>query len=240
MKRYAYCLTEGTEGIAAPPEKLQGIAGAQIQIFQAENFSLLVSDFSGDVVPLDRANVLVHAAVVRSVLDRTTPLPFRFGMLVSEEQLRSFLNARREAIAASLALVRGRVEMNVKIIADLKDQLPGNEDSQQKPGTAFLAGKRREILGSEARAAEAKNVAGWLEDLVSATVRETRINRIVTDKLLVAAAHLVERASVAEYRDRLKTGRLERPELKFLVSGPWPPYSFANIELEFHKPFGVS
>jgi hypothetical protein len=34
--------------------------------------------------------------------------------------------------------------------------------------------------------------------------------------------------------------RENRPELHFLFSGPWPPYSFANIELEFKSQIGVS
>jgi len=34
--------------------------------------------------------------------------------------------------------------------------------------------------------------------------------------------------------------RDERPDLHFLLSGPWPPYSFANIELDVKTQFGVS
>jgi gas vesicle protein GvpL/GvpF len=50
----------------------------------------------------------------------------------------------------------------------------------------------------------------------------------------------VERDFVDEYRARLKVARAERPDLHFLVSGPWAPYSFANIDLEFTTRFGVS
>ena len=39
---------------------------------------------------------------------------------------------------------------------------------------------------------------------------------------------------------RLGEARKTRPELHFLVSGPWPPYTFSNIELEFKSQFGVS
>jgi hypothetical protein len=34
--------------------------------------------------------------------------------------------------------------------------------------------------------------------------------------------------------------RNNRPDLSIRLSGPWPPYSFANIELEFKSQFGVS
>ncbi len=164
MKLYAYCLTEDIDAL---PETLQGIAGAEVRLFKTENFSLLVSEFSGDVVPVNRENALAHAAVVRSVLDRTTPLPFRFGTLGTEDQLRNYVTARRDALLAKLAQVRGCVEMNVKIISE-RDAAPEVEDQvPEKPGTSFLLQKRREIVGSEARAAEAKTVAGWLEGVLA-------------------------------------------------------------------------
>jgi hypothetical protein len=61
-----------------------------------------------------------------------------------------------------------------------------------------------------------------------------------TEKLIVAAAHLVDRKKVTKYRERLAEARKTRPELHFLVSGPWPPYTFSNIELEVKTRFGVS
>jgi hypothetical protein len=230
MKLYAYCLTEGVDSM---PERVQGISGAEVRIFKTVDFSLLVSDFAGEVVQVHRESALVHAAVVRSVLDQTTPLPFRFGTLVTEDQLRSYLTARRDALFANLARVRGCVEMNVKIISDTKEVVPSDQHSPEKPGTAFLAEKLR-------GASEAKNVAGWLGGVLGEAVRETLIKTNLTDQLLLAAAHLVERGSVARYREIVKAARAERPELKFLISGPWPPYSFANIELEFNTLFGVS
>jgi hypothetical protein len=136
--------------------------------------------------------------------------------------------------------VRGCVEMNVKIISDRDPVEEVEEQLAEKPGTSFLLQKQREITGSEARAAEAKTVADWLEGLMGEGVRGTQIKTNITNQLLLAAAHLVERQSILEYRERLKAARAERPELKFLTSGPWPPYSFANIDLEFHTQFGVS
>ena len=230
MKLYAYCLTEG---IDSPAESLTGINGSPVRLLNLNEFSLLVSDFAGDTVPVSRDNALAHAAVVRSVLDQTTPLPFRFGTLVTQQQLENYVTIRRDALQAKLELVRGCVEMSVKIIWDRPwtEEPPVTEPD--KPGTAFLVEKRRELLGSETRAEEAKKIARWLTERLGEAVREKDFRANSTDKLLLTAAHLVERSSVAEYRSLLKNARLERPELHFLASGPWPPYSFANIDLEF-------
>jgi hypothetical protein len=45
----------------------------------------------------------------------------------------------------------------------------------------------------------------------------------------VRAAHLVERERVVAYRERLRSLGAERVGLRFLTSGPWPPYSFSDV-----------
>jgi hypothetical protein len=242
MKVYVYCLTTGIDAL---PHPLRGITGAEVRLLKAGDFSVLVSDFAGDKAPVNRENVVSHAAVVQSTLEHTTPLPFRFGVVVTPAQLESFVTARHDALKARLDLVRGCVEMSVKVISSGNNGKPQRLEEQtstlgDKPGTMFLLEKRHELLGSEARVAEAQQIASWLQAQIGEVVRETRIETNLTDKLLLATSHLVERGVVEQYRTRLKSARLERPELNFLVSGPWPPYSFANIDLEFKTQFGVS
>ena len=238
MKLYVYCLVEALDEL---PRPLHGISGAEVRLLSWDNLSLLVSDFAGEVVPVSRENAMAHAAVVQNILASTTPLPFRFGTLVTEEQLRSYVAAKREELAAKLKRVRGSVEMSVKMIWDREwTPEPATNTGHEKPGTAFLSEKRREILGGEARADEAERVAEWLEGQVYEVVTETYLTKNPTEKLLLASAHLVKRDDLPRYRTLIKDARQQRPELHFLVSGPWAPYSFANIDLEFNRHFGVS
>ena len=237
MKLYVYCLAEGVDAIA---ETIRGVSNAPVRIVTIEDFVVLVSNLEGETVPVNRENVLAHAAVVRSVLDQATPLPFRFGTLVTEEQLSSYIRSRKTALEERLAHVRDCVEMSVKIIWKVTEDQPELPVAEQGTGTAFLAEKRREILGDERRAAEAKEIAGWLHQSISGLTRDDQVSLRPNEALMLAASHLVERASLKQYQAKLAEARENRPELHFLVSGPWPPYSFVNIELEFKTQFGVS
>ena len=238
MKLYAYCLVESIDALSEP---VRGISGAPVRLERIEDLGILVSDFNDDAVPVTHENALDHAAVVRSVLDRTTPLPFRFGTLVTEQQLRSYIMARKPALETNLSLVRDCVEMSVKIIWEVpKDKEVEPQQSDQGLGTTFLAEKRRELRGSEFRAAQANEVSTWLQKSVSGLTRGEKVSLQSAEKLFLSAAHLVPRAKIQQYREKTAQVREERPELHFLLSGPWPPYSFANIELEFKTQFGVS
>jgi len=236
MKLYAYCLVEDVAALDATP---LGISGAAVRLMRVDEFAVLVSSFDSETVAVTRENALDHAAVVRSVLDRTTPLPFRFGTLVTEQQLSSYIAARKPALQSRFALIRGCVEMSVKIIRELS---PGHGASQGEitNGTTFLEEKRREIRGSEQRADEVNEIAKWLHEQVETLTRDEHVIVRPAEKLVVAAAHLVARDKISRYRETITTAREKRPELHFLLSGPWPPYSFANIELEFKSQFGVS
>jgi hypothetical protein len=240
MKLYLYSLAEKIDSLAAP---VSGIAGARVDLINLEDFSLLASEFEGDSTPLvTRDNVLAHAAVVSSVLNQTTPLPFRFGTVLSEEHLRSYLTSHEAALEAKLSQVRGCVEMSVKIIwnMDQEENKESAEGGSEGPGAKFLKEKQREILGSERRTEQANQVAAWLREQIGSYLQQENTSLCPTDKLIVAAAHLIRREQLTEYRDRLAEARKTRPELHFLVSGPWPPYTFSNIELEFKTRFGVS
>jgi hypothetical protein len=237
MKLYVYCLVEGIDALNGP---VLGISGAAVRLHKFEDLGVLVSDFNTDAVPVTRENAMAHAAVVRNVLDRTTPLPFRFGTLVTEQQLRSYISARKPALETNLALVRGCVEMSVKIIWEVSTDKEEEQQKEQGAGATFLAAKRREILGSEVRAAQAKEISTWLHETVSGSIKGEKINVQPSERLFFSAAHLVERANLNRYREKVAGARAARPDLHFLTSGPWPPYSFANIELEFKTQFGVS
>src|SRR5262245_32719946 len=116
MKLYAYCLVEDLDAFDATT---RGISGAAVRSLQIDEIAVLVSDFNADSVAVTRENALDHAAVVRNVLDRTTPLPFRFGTLVTEQQLSSYISARKPALQTRFAHVRGCVETSVKIIREI-------------------------------------------------------------------------------------------------------------------------
>jgi hypothetical protein len=238
MKLYLYCLVEGIDALSGP---VRGIAGVPVRLEEIEGLGVLVSDFNDDAVPVTQENAIHHAAVVRSVLDRTTPLPFRFGTLVTEQQLRSYIRTRMPALETNLAQVRDCVEMSLKIIWDVpKDKVDEPNKSEHGIGTTFLAAKRREILGSELRAAQAREISTWLHKILSGLTRAEKVSTQPSEKLFLTAAHLVPGASLKQYREKALQVREERPDLHFLLSGPWPPYSFTNIELEFKTQFGVS
>jgi hypothetical protein len=89
--------------------------------------------------------------------------------------------------------------------------------------------------------AQKGQLSAWLREKLGDLVKEEKISVVPSQTVILARAdHLIERVNVEEYRTKMARAVEERPEVRFMVSGPWPPYSFANIELEFSSQFGVT
>lgn len=239
MKLYAYCLSD--EVTAGAVESETGVAGAGPRLLRRGEISAVVSDFADERAAVTRENVLAHERVVRRVLTETTPLPFRFGTVISGERLQSYLDSRQDSLRAQLGRVRGCVEMSVKVIwnPDAITEEAARDEARETSagevlfaaagrGTAFLAAKRREILGAQSLRERADDLAAWLGECLGDVVREAEVSLRPTESLVLSAAHLVERARLKEYRASLGRARRERGDLHFLTSGAWPPYSFTS------------
>jgi hypothetical protein len=187
-------------------------------------------------------NVLSHERVISHVLAQTTPLPFRFGALLRRAELDGYVESNRPSLLAMLARVRGAVEMSVKII--LKpgsgDEAAGEREEPAQAeagiglGARFLAAKQRELAENRMSEERAVEIATWLAERLAGLVNDSVVRLRPSRGLAVSVAHLVERRCVDEYRERLRRGREERPELLFLTSGPWPPYSFCDLTTRSH------
>jgi hypothetical protein len=240
MKLYAYCLSD--EVTARMIESVEGLAGAKPYLIERGEISAVVSDFADERAAVTREHVTAHERVVRHVLSETTPLPFRFGTIISEERLLSYLDSQATSLKLQLERVRGCVEWSVKVSWNLEavrqEALRDDDTALWSPveagsksegsGTAFLLAKRREILGEKVLRERAEEISSWLNGALSEVVREAQVNLQPRDSLVLAAAHLVERERLAEYRLALERARAEKKDLHFLTSGAWPPYSFTS------------
>ncbi len=234
---YVYCLSD--EVTAEMLEGARGISGREPRLIEFDGISAVVSEFAEERIAVAREHVLAHERVVSRVLAHTTPLPFRFGTLASQERLESYVVSQKSSLKLALERVRGAVEMSVKIIWNVEEagrKAVGHEAeavtnivASAGAGTKFLMEKQRAIACDELLKERAESLQKWLEKTVKDIVKESSVQIEPAEKLFLAASHLVLREKLDEYRARVEKARGEQPELHFLTSGPWAPYSFSSL-----------
>ena len=127
MAWYAYCLTEQqslNNGVRTRRpfvlEGIQGVNGAPVLSYPSGEFAVVVSEYDraaegGD--KLEDKTVLEHARVVSVCFRHGTVLPFRFGTIFdSDEALRQAVRTNRRAFGTSVARLRGKAEMHLKVL----------------------------------------------------------------------------------------------------------------------------
>ena len=152
-------------------------------------------------------------------------LPARFGEVFADEAaLAGRLDPREREIAAALALVRGCVQMTLRVFGEPE---PAPEPPEIAPaggpGTRHLAARRRQREWARSLP-EIEPLRAALQPLL----RAERIERHAAAGPLVGTAyHLIPRAQAGAYLEALEAARGRIGGRRVAATGPWPPYAFA-------------
>jgi len=236
MAWYAYCLTEQqtlTNGSRARRpfllEGIQGVNAVPVLSYPSGEFAVVVSEFDRSADKLEDKAVLEHARVVSVCFRTGTVLPFRFGTLFdSDEALRQAVRANRRAFGQSVARLRGKAEMHLKVM--VRDgSLRGALADVQLPDTVggeYLVKLREKASKDRERQTKARALSVQVHKMFNPLEEEISCKRVNTDGMLIDIAHLIDSKSVEKYQNRYSSAAKQLKNCELSVSGPWPPYHF--------------
>jgi hypothetical protein len=199
----------------------EGLAGEPLRLVACGPVSAVVGEPESRP-RADRAALTGHDTAVRRLAERFGALlPARFGeWLPDESALAARLEPRAAELAEALALVRGCVQMTLRVFGE-----PLPESSEEKeaggPGARYLAARRR----AWERARSLPEIDP-LREALRPFLRAERMERKATGLMLGTAFHLVPRPRTGDYLRVLEDTRARLGGRRVAVSGPWPPYAF--------------
>ncbi|MEU8631758.1 GvpL/GvpF family gas vesicle protein [Amycolatopsis sp. NPDC048633] len=185
--------------------------------------------------PVDGALVELareHDAVVRAVFRHGAVLPLRFGTILDgEDAALRLLKAGYDQARDCLDEVAGHREWGVRV-RHAEPATTTRPDATGLTGTQYLV-RRHERLKAIRRAREdVGTAAGRLQDALRRHAADS-IGRARPHGVLVNTAFLVETGREAAFHAEFEWFARELREAGATVetSGPWPPYSFTDVEL---------
>jgi hypothetical protein len=146
-------------------------------------------------------------------------LPVRFGTTFTDEHaLLAELERHGEALRAQLERLRGCVELAVRV------GLATADDSVVQDGRSYVETKltRRHVQQEIVQ----ETLAPLAEFAVHARTEEGRSQGEV-----VCASYLVPSDGVERFAEQVRVVADRHPELWLSCTGPWPPYSFVELEV---------
>ena len=225
---YLYCLLPDD---VVPPGDLRGVGGAPVELRRTGRLACWVSPLDGVPDPTVE-EIRRHNAVVGAVLATGhSPLPVRYGQwLADEASLAERLGAGASEYLRALERVRDAVELGVRVLdpepaSFAPAELPAPEG--RGAGTAYMRALSARLESERRTDFRGREIAESLRATLGSIVRAERIDALRSRNGVVSIAHLVERSGVETYRGFIHAFGHGRTDLRFFVSGPWPPYSFA-------------
>lgn len=237
MAWYAYCLTEqqilqnGTR--SRRPcliEGIQGVNGAPILSYPSGEFTVVVSEYDrAGGEKLGEKAVLEHARVVSVCFRMGTVLPFRFGTVFdTDEALRQAVRGNRRAFGLSVAKLRGKAEMHIKVVlrdGSLRDAMT-NIELPDTVGGEYLSKLREKAWRERERQTKARALSVQVHKLFNPLEEEVSCKRVDAQGMLIDIAHLIDSKSVEKYQNRYTSAAKQLKNCEVAMSGPWPPYHF--------------
>src|SRR3974377_495657 len=236
MAWYAYCLTEHltlANGVRARRPYLldgvQGVNGAPVLSDPSGEFAVIVSEFDRTTAKLDEKSVLEHARVVSLSFRTSTVLPFRFGTIFdTEEALRQAVRANRRTFCESVAKLRGKSEMRIKVVlrdGSLREAMEEIE-LPDTVGREYLAKLREKASRERDRQTRARALSVKVHKTFNPLEEEVSCKKVAQDGMMIDIAHLIDSKSVEKYQNRYNTAAKQLKNCQLVISGPWPPYHF--------------
>lgn len=247
--RYIYCVARGAE--VSSLGRI-GIEGREVYGVCSDGLSAIVHDVPPDQSVCQERERLVDWAVahqqvvVKAWEAAGTVLPMRFHTVIKggADELRDWLRGSRHEFMAKLERLTGREEYGVQLFMDEKrvaDRLLETVSSLvvlkaaadgASAGTAFM---RQQLMEKELRRETARETERYFE-AIFVRLRDVT-ERIIAEetKAATAGARMIMNLSVLLPREGVEEliKELEMvdsmEEIAVRLTGPWPPYSFADI-----------
>lgn len=234
--------TAGLRGVAEEPVRTVlggGLAAAvgtvRLEEFRGEGLARNFTDADGFA-----ANARAHNAVVSAVRRGGPVIPVRPATIYRDDRrVCQLLLNEHEDIDMALRRVSGRDELSVKAYADpkrlaLQGDLIHSQSTESPPAAAHLLRRRRQLAaqheGYRLAAAEADRIHTLLLRCAVEGKRKPATDEPIGKGpwTVLNGSYLVDGDVVDLFMQTLSDLERSTARITLEVTGPWPPYSFAE------------
>jgi Gas vesicle synthesis protein GvpL/GvpF len=222
---YVYAITDQriTGHTAAAVEGMPGVAGTPVRLLGASGLTVAVSTLPA-AASLAAEDLWAHERVVEALQATGAVVPARFGSgLRDDAAATTFLRAREQALHAALSRVRGRVELAVRARQPAARRPVDDTHPSAGSGTAYLAER-------VARARSMARLRDRVHEVLMPLAVDSRWRPAPFADKEAIGAYLVDEDQIERFTSTVADLANQHDLGKLTCTGPWPPYSFVNLE----------
>ncbi|MCX6054960.1 MAG: GvpL/GvpF family gas vesicle protein [Chloroflexi bacterium] len=245
--KYLYCIIR-TPMVFQISSLGIGERGDKVHTIDHMNLSAVVSDTLLQEYDESRRNMMAHTLVLEEVMQHHAILPVSFGTVAPSVDviIDQVLKRRYGGLISSFEEVENRIELGLKAfwyegvvfqeiieensnIRSLRDSLKTRQ-AEETYYDRIRLGELIEAAMEKKREEDSEKILEKLRPLVY----KTRANKVITDKMVLNAAFLLDRQREPEFDQTIKSLDAEmQKRIMFKYVGPVPPYNFVNLVIHW-------
>jgi hypothetical protein len=240
---YLYCVTRAGQPLPSGATLVEPAAGP-VRAVAGRTVAVLASPVRAAPVRMTASNLEAHHMAVESAYQQGTVLPFRFGLVVEdEEQLHGFLEESELGLGRMLDRFRGlgEVRLSVRYAGDAGLREAAASDRRivtlrrklrdRPPDATYY---QRIELGEAVAAAldrlRAEDADGVSAKLRRATIAERRLEARAPEDVL-RGAYLLKTSRLREFDEAVsRLAAAHEGRMDFAAVGPLAPWDFVELE----------
>ena len=218
----------------------------QFEFISAGKLTAIVSLKTEKIPVYSQQEVLAYASIVEKIAKRYAILPMRYGSVVhSSEEVKALLYKYSESFSNVLDRVSNKEEYSLRILfshqhqvgnmivedADNDTVLPaillGNTDTKN-----YLLKKYQKHIVEEKRLQYIEKIQSIVTPDIKNITEIFDFKKRVIPALIVDAVLLIDRSAKNKLLALAVHIQNIYPEHNVILTGPWPPYNFAQIKIE--------
>ena len=229
---YVYAIQR--RGTKLPP-KLTGLDDRPLVAVPHGDLEAVVSETDRPTLQASAENVLRHETVVEGVREMGPAIPVRFGTVLSHaEAVAGALSSRYAVLDEDLRRFGDKIEMGLSALWDPPPETAVNElrnvdgSDLQGIGTRYMRTRLLERRRDAQIRLRAEDLARSVNADLASHALDYTTKILPTPRLPLRVAYLMHPSSVGDFQDAFAELPRQRTDVRFLLSGPWPPYSFVT------------
>jgi hypothetical protein len=225
---------------------IRGIAGSNLYTITFKDVSVVVSYFTHAKYFLSKELAIDFARVVEELSQQLTLLPIRFGIYSkSDENINLLLYDNYNSFRDNLTKIENKFEFGLKVIWDFKK---GNKKikekvesevlkvddyfSQRTIHTNYLFEKIKKHRLEDALLKHEEQLIKEIGLYLAEINPDCKFKKMLSQSIILDAVFLVKKAKKVEFIEAIEALKQQHGDLHFLLTGPWPPYSFVEIIID--------
>ncbi|MCX6241205.1 MAG: GvpL/GvpF family gas vesicle protein [Bacteroidetes bacterium] len=227
---------------------MKGTSGMPLYSVPFNEVSVVVSNINSEGLNASQTDAIGYAGLIETLAQKFTLLPMRFGSVMgSTQEIADMLGKNMNEILRNLEKVEDKFEFGLKIFCDsekvragLKAKSAASAKLIDKPAPEIKHSVYLDYVNQKLKEHRLEELLMAYVDSVIAEIKGTlaRLNSIDkfrktgAEKNIIDAVFLLDKNKKAELIKVVEGFKKQYPELDFILTGPWPPYSFIDITIK--------